>query len=348
MESSHTHRHRPHWSQERERHRRTMPMDLHQSIFVAGHRGLVGSALCRKLAAEGFDRVLTASRSELDLCRQADVERWFEENRPDHVFLVAGTVGGILANASRQAEFLYDNMLIHVNVIEAARRVGVKKLLYLGSACAYPRLSKQPISEDELLTGPLEPTNEGYALAKISGLRLCDYYREQYGCNFITAMPTNLYGPNDNFDLESSHVLPALMRKFDEAKASGEAQVPIWGTGSARREFMHVDDMADACVFLMDNYDKAGHINVGTGVDVSIADLAETIGEIVYPEAELRWDPSKPDGMPRRVLDVSRLAALGWQATIELSEGIEATYRWYVENGAQRRTHGERSVVSSR
>ncbi|MEM7276337.1 MAG: GDP-L-fucose synthase, partial [Actinomycetota bacterium] len=234
-------------------------------------------------------------------------------------------------NSTRQAEFLYDNLMIHATVIEAARRADVTKLLYLGSACVYPRLSPQPIPESALLTGPLEPTNEGYALAKIAGMRLCQFYRQQYGCNFITAMPTNLYGPGDNFDLRSSHVIPALIRKFDEARRRGEAGVEIWGTGAARREFLHVDDLADACVFLMDHYEDEPHINIGTGIDHSIAELATMIRDVAHPGADLIFDPSKPDGMPRRVLDVSKLTGLGWQASIALADGIAATHRWYAD-----------------
>lgn len=312
-----------------------MTVDLDAAVFVAGHNGLVGSAIRRRLQREGYRRILTESRSRLDLRQQAAVLRWFEQHRPEYVYLAAGTVGGIAANSSRQAEFLYDNMMIHANVIEASRRVGVTKLLYLGSACVYPRLSAQPISESELLGGPLEPTNEGYALAKIAGVRLCDFYREQYGCNFIAAMPTNLYGPNDNFDLESSHVLPALMRKFHEAKEAGRDQVEVWGSGSARREFMYVDDLADACLFLMDRYDEPGHVNVGTGVETSIAELAEMIRSIVHPDAEIIWDTSRPDGMPRRSLDVSALASLGWTATTDLDVGLARTYAWYLDQIAE-------------
>ncbi len=308
-----------------------MTVDLDAAVFVAGHNGLVGSAICRRLERDGFRRVLTEHRSRLDLRQQAPVLRWFEQHRPEYVYLAAGTVGGIAANSSRQAEFLYDNMMIHANVIEASRRVGVTKLLYLGSACVYPRLSAQPITEGELLGGPLEPTNEGYALAKIAGVRLCDFYREQYGCNFIAAMPTNLYGPNDNFDLQSSHVLPALMRKFHEAKEAGHATVEVWGSGSARREFMYVDDLADSCLYLMDHYDEPGHVNVGTGVETSIAELAEMIRSIVHPEAEIAWDRSRPDGMPRRSLDVSRLTDLGWTASTDLEAGLSRTYAWYLD-----------------
>lgn len=299
-------------------------------IFVAGHAGLVGSAIMRRLRAEGHENLITATRAELDLRDQRAVEQFFARTRPRFVYLVAGTVGGILANSTRPAEFLYDNMMIHATVVEAARQHGTEKLLYLGSSCIYPRLADQPISEDALLTGPLEPTNEAYAIAKIAGIKLCDAYRAQYGCNFISAMPTNLYGPNDNFDLDSSHVLPALMRKFHEAKVRGESQVEIWGSGSARREFMHVDDLAAACLFLMGEYEEPGPINVGTGVDLSILELAGLIGEIVHPAAELVFDRTKPDGMPRKVLDVSRIESMGWRAGISLRDGIASTYEWFL------------------
>jgi len=302
------------------------------SVFVAGHRGLVGSAIVRHLEAAGYENLLVAGREELDLREPALVREWFEEHRPQQVYLAAGTVGGILANSTRPAEFLHDNLLIHSSVIHASHLTGVEKLLYLGSSCIYPRDAAQPIAEDALLTGPLEPTNEGYALAKISGIRLCDFYRQQYGCDFISAMPTNLYGPNDNFDLENSHVLPALMRKFHEAREKGEDTVVVWGTGSAQREFLHVDDLASCCRFLMDNYSQAGHINVGTGLDLTIRELAETIRDVVHPEARLDFDTSKPDGMPRKVLDVSRLEHLGWRSSIPLDEGIRSTYDWYLEN----------------
>ena len=300
-------------------------------IFVAGHRGLVGSAIVRRLREDGYENLLLVPRSDLDLRDQAAVYRWFDEHRPDYVFLVAGTVGGILANSTRPAEFLYDNLMIHGTVVDAAHRYGVTKLLYLGSSCIYPRHAQQPITEDELLTGPLEPTNEAYALAKISGIKLCQAYRRQYGCNFISAMPTNLYGPYDNFDLASSHVLPALIRKFDDARRVGTREVTVWGTGSALRELLHVDDLADACLFLMDRYEHEDHVNVGTGIDLSIRSLAEMVRDIVHPEAHLVFDTSKPDGMPRKVLDVSRIEALGWKASIPLREGIESTYRWYLE-----------------
>ncbi|MBS4009460.1 MAG: GDP-L-fucose synthase [Roseovarius sp.] len=305
-------------------------------IYVAGHRGLVGSAIVRRLEAEGFTNILTASRDQLDLRDQAAVNYWFRANRPEYVFLVAGTVGGIMANSTRPAEFLYDNMMIHATVVHASYLHDVSKLLYLGSSCIYPRLAQQPIDEAQLLAGPLEPTNEAYAIAKIAGIKLCQTYRTQYGCNFISAMPTNLYGPNDNFDLESSHVLPAMIRKFDDAKRNGDRTVEIWGTGSPLREFLHVDDLADACLHLMRHYEDDEHINVGTGVDVSIRELAETVRDVVYFEAELVFDTSKPDGTPRKLLDVSKLEQVGWKASTELADGIRETYEWYLEQSAIR------------
>jgi len=306
-------------------------LDQEARIFVAGHRGLVGSAIVRHLHARGYRKVLTATRQQLDLRDQAAVNYWFRANRPEYVFLVAGTVGGILANSTRPAEFLYDNMMIHATVVHAAHLYDVRRLLYLGSSCIYPRECPQPIKEEYLLTGPLEPTNEAYALAKIAGIKLCQTYRKQYNRDFISAMPTNLYGPHDNFDLASSHVLPALIRKFHDAKMSGAAEVVIWGTGAARREFLHVDDLADACVFLMQHYEGADHINVGTGQDLSIRELAEMVREIVYPAAELVFDATKPDGTPRKLLDVSRLRKLGWRHSIELRDGITQTYQWFLE-----------------
>jgi GDP-L-fucose synthase len=302
-------------------------------IYVAGHRGLVGSAIVRRLEREGFTQVLTATREQLDLRDQAAVNYWFRANRPEYVFLVAGTVGGILANSTRPAEFLYDNLMIHATVVHAAHLHAAEKLLYLGSSCIYPRECAQPMREESLLTGPLEPTNEPYAVAKIAGIKLCQAYRRQYGSNFISAMPTNLYGPNDNFDLQSSHVLPALLRKFHEAKERGDRQVVVWGTGSPRREFLHVDDLADACLFLMRGYEGDEHVNVGVGQDLSIRELAELIREVVAPEVELVFDTTKPDGMPRKLLDVSRLTGLGWRPRIGLREGIEGTYRWFLEQG---------------
>src|SRR4051794_36758453 len=304
-------------------------------VFVAGHRGLVGSAILRRLAREPAVEVLTATRDQLDLRDQAAVNYWFRANRPEYVFLVAGTVGGIVANSTRPAEFIYDNMLIHATVVHAAHVYSVKKLLYLGSSCIYPREAAQPMKEEALLTGALEPTNEAYAIAKIAGIKLCQAYRAQYGCDFISAMPTNLYGTNDNFDLTSSHVLPALIRKFHEAKLAGREEVEIWGTGSAKREFLHVDDLADACVFLMDLYEGEMHINVGTGRDQSIKALAELVGSIVHPDAVLRFDTSKPDGTPRKLLDVGRLHGLGWQHRIELTDGLQRTYEWFLAHHAE-------------
>lgn len=304
-------------------------------IFVAGHGGLVGSAILRRLHREGFTNVLTARRDQMDLRDQAAVNYWFKANRPEYVFLVAGTVGGILANSTRPAEFLYDNMMIHGTVVHASHLYDARKLLYLGSSCIYPRDARQPIREEELLTGPLEPTNEAYALAKITGIRLCQAYRRQYGSNFIAAMPTNLYGPNDNFDLTSSHVLPAMIRKFHDAKVTGSPSVEIWGTGSPMREFLHVDDLADACLFLMNHYEDEEFVNVGVGHDLSIRALAELVRDIVYPAAQLVFDRSKPDGTPRKVLDVSRLNSLGWRARITLREGIQETYAWFLDHSGQ-------------
>jgi len=306
----------------------TLPRDAR--IFVAGHRGLVGSALLRRLAAGGYSHVLTATRDQLDLRDQAAVNYWFKANRPEYIFLVAGTVGGIMANSMRPAEFIYDNMMIHATVVHSSHLFGATKLLYLGSSCIYPRECPQPMSEDMLLTGALEPTNEPYAIAKIAGIKLCQAYRRQYNENFIAAMPTNLYGPNDNFDLTSSHVLPALIRKFDDAKNEGRSDVVIWGTGSPRREFLHVDDLADACVFLMEHYSALEHVNVGTGEDLSIRELAEAVRDIVHPAAQLVFDTSKPDGTPRKLLDVSRLHGLGWRHRVQLREGIHSAYTWYL------------------
>ena len=306
-------------------------LDRSAPVFVAGHRGLVGSAILRRLSDAGFDDLRCADRADLDLRHQSAVDAWFEEQRPRYVFLVAGTVGGILANSTRPAEFLYDNLMIHGTVVQASHRVGVEKLLYLGSSCIYPREADQPITEEALLAGPLEPTNEGYALAKIAGIKLCESYRRQYGDDFISAMPTNLYGPGDNFDLEGGHVLPALMRRFHEAKLDGAEEVVVWGSGSARREFLHVDDLADACLFLMDHYSEAGHVNVGTGTDCTIGELAGMIRDLVHPGAELAFDTSKPDGMPRKMLDVSKLTGLGWSAGMPLADGLVSTYQWFLE-----------------
>lgn len=310
-------------------------VDRDAAVYVAGHAGLVGSAVVRRLESAGFTNVLTASRQQLDLRDQSEVSHWFKANRPEYVFLVAGTVGGILANSTRPAEFIYDNMMIHGTVVHAAHEYGVRKLLYLGSSCIYPRQATQPINEEQLLTGPLEPTNEWYAIAKIAGIKLCQAYRRQYGCDFISAMPTNLYGPNDNFDLTSSHVLPALIRKFHDARTSDDPEVEIWGTGSPMREFLHVDDLADACLFLMEHYSDDSHINVGTGIDLSIRDLAEKVRDIVCPTARLRFDTSKPDGTPRKMLDVTRLRNLGWEPNIDLDTGITTTYRWFLDQIAE-------------
>jgi GDP-L-fucose synthase len=309
-------------------------MNLDAPIYVAGHAGLVGSAVIRRLEAAGFSNVLTATRQQLDLRDQAEVSHWFKANRPEYVFLVAGTVGGILANSTRPAEFIYDNMMIHGTVVHASHEYDVRKLLYLGSSCIYPRQATQPITEEQLLTGPLEPTNEWYAIAKIAGIKLCQAYRRQYGRDFISAMPTNLYGPNDNFDLTSSHVLPALIRKFHDAREMSVPEVEIWGTGSPMREFLHVDDLADACVFLMEHYSDDSHINVGTGVDLSIRELAEKVRDVVCPAATVRFDTSKPDGTPRKVLDVTKLRDLGWSPSIDLDTGIRTTYQWFLDQQA--------------
>jgi GDP-L-fucose synthase len=305
-------------------------------VFVAGHRGMVGSAICRRLAREECE-ILTAPRGELDLRRQAETEAWLADTRPDAVFLAAAKVGGILANNDHPAEFIHDNLAIELAVIEAARRAGVGKLLFLGSSCIYPKLAAQPITEEALLTGPLEPTNEWYAIAKIAGLKLCQAYRRQWGCDFIAAMPTNLYGPGDNFDLAASHVLPALLVKIHRAKESGAPSVPVWGTGAPRREFLHVDDLADACVFLMQRYSGEAHVNVGVGEDLTIKELAETVARVVGWEGRLAFDTSKPDGTPRKLLDVSRLKALGWEASIPFEDGVRQTYAWFLENQQQAR-----------
>lgn len=300
-------------------------------VFVAGHRGLVGAAIVRQLEEQGIS-ALVATREQLDLRDQTAVNYWFKAQRPEVVFLVAGTVGGIMANSSRPAEFIYDNMMIHATVVHAAWSYGVKKLLYLGSSCIYPRSCPQPIKEDYLLTGPLEPTNEAYALAKIAGIKLCQAYRRQYGSNFISAMPTNLYGPNDNFSLTSSHVLPALIRKFHDAKVAGQAEVQVFGTGSPRREFLHVDDVASACIFLMRHYEGETHVNVGTGEDVSIRELAELVRSVVNPGVHITFDVTKPDGAPRKLLDVTKIHELGWRHQIALREGIDSTYQWFLRS----------------
>jgi GDP-L-fucose synthase len=303
-------------------------------VFVAGHRGLVGSALVRALRGRGFGAVLTAARSELDLESPAAVDAYFARERPEYVFLAAARVGGILANSTQPVEFLRSNLLIQQSVVDAAYRHGVRKLLFLGSSCIYPKHAPQPIREESLLAGPLEPTNEAYAIAKIAGIKLCQAYHRQYGANFISVMPTNLYGPGDNFDLATSHVLPALLRRFHEAAASAAPAVTLWGTGRARREFMHVDDLADACLFLMREYDSPELINVGTGEDLTIAETAELVRALVGYGGAVEYDSSKPDGTPRKLLDVSRLHALGWRHRISLEAGLADTYAWYRAHAA--------------
>jgi GDP-L-fucose synthase len=302
------------------------------SIFVAGHRGLVGSAIVRRLQLAGYSNLVLRSRVDLDLCSQRAVDAFFAQVRPEYVFLAAAKVGGILANDTHPAEFLRDNLAIQTNVIDAAYRHGTRKLLFLGSSCIYPKHAPQPMPEECLLTGPLEPTNEWYAIAKIAGLKMCQAYRRQYGFDAISAMPTNLYGPGDNFDLRSSHVLPALIRKFHDAKASGGIEVEVWGTGKPRREFLHVDDLADACLFLMQIYSDEKLVNIGWGTDVSIAELAALVARKVGFSGSLRFNTQMPDGTPRKLLDVSRLSALGWKAKIPLEVGVAETYAWFLEN----------------
>jgi len=307
-------------------------MEKDAKIYVAGHRGLVGSAIMKKLKKEGYNNLVYRTSSELDLRRQEKVEEFFEEEKPDYVILAAAKVGGIQANDIYSAEFLYDNLMIESNVIDAAYQNNVKKLLFLGSSCIYPKFAEQPMKEDYLLSGKLESTNEGYAVAKITGIKLCEHYNKQYDTNFISAMPTNLYGPNDNFDLETSHVLPALIRKFHEAKVNDEDEVVIWGTGKPRREFLHVDDLADSLLFLMNNYNGDQFVNVGVGKDISILELAQLIKDIVGFEGEIVNDLSKPDGTHRKLLDVTKLNDLGWEAQISLEKGIKETYQWFKEN----------------
>lgn len=301
-------------------------------IYVAGHRGLVGSAIVRRLKADGFENLLLRTHAELDLTHQAAVDEFFSEQRPEYIFLAAAKVGGILANDTRPAEFLRDNIAIQTNVIDAAYRYGTRKLLFLGSSCIYPKHAPQPMSENCLLTGSLEPTNQWYAIAKIAGLKMCQAYRRQYGFNAISVMPTNLYGPGDNFDLKSSHVLPALIRKFHEAKKHGKSEVEIWGTGTPRREFLHVNDLASACLFLMEKYDVENWINVGWGYDVTIAELAKTIAKVIDFKGSLQFNDSMPDGTPRKLLDTSRIKALGWSPRIPLEAGLQSVYRWFLEN----------------
>ena len=307
-------------------------MEKDAKIYVAGHRGLVGSAIVRQLRNQGYENLLLRTRVELDLTSQLEVRGFFRSETPDYVFLAAAKVGGIHANDTYPADFIVDNLAIELNVIRAAYKNGVKRLLFLGSSCIYPKQAPQPLREEYLLTGPLEPTNEPYAVAKIAGIKMCESYNRQYGSEFVSVMPTNLYGPNDNFDLENSHVLPALIRKFHEAKERVDDKVVVWGTGSPRREFLYVDDMAAACVFVMNRDGYTDMVNIGVGEDVRISDLARLVGEVVGFEGEIVFDPGKPDGTPRKLLDVSRLQALGWSAKTGLREGIEETYRWYLKN----------------
>ena len=307
-------------------------MNKNDRIFVAGHKGLVGSAIVRNLQRKGYNNLILKSRKELDLINQTQVNEFFEKEKPDYVFLAAAKVGGIGANSTYPADFIYENLMIESNIIHAAYRYKVRKLLFLGSSCIYPKTCPQPIKEEYLLTGPLEPTNEAYALAKISGLKMCQFYNQQYGTNFISVMPTNLYGPNDNFDLETSHVFPALIRKFHEAKIKNLPYVELWGDGTPLREFLYVDDMADACVFLMENYDCNEFVNIGTGKEISIARLAEMIKNIIGYKGDIRWDRTKPNGTPRKLLDISKLTALGWRSQVNLETGIYKTYAWYKEN----------------
>ena len=308
-------------------------MDSDSKVFVAGNRGLVGSAIVRNLISKGYKNIYSAPRTHFDLRDQNDVEKYFEVNRPEYVFLAAAKVGGIKANSDYPAQFIRDNLQIQTNVIDAAYRHGVKKLVFLGSSCIYPKFATQPITEDQFMTGPLEPTNDAYAIAKIAGIRMCQAYYQQYGFKAISLMPTNLYGPNDNFDLETSHVLPAMIAKFHNALSRSEHwEVKLWGDGSAMREFLHVDDLAEACYTCMQDYDEDGHINIGTGEDVTIKQLAEIIADVVGYDRYINWDATKPNGTPRKVLNVDKLKSLGWQPKISLREGIEKTYEWYLKN----------------
>lgn len=308
---------------------RVVPMDRRSRIYVAGHRGLVGSAILRRLEKGGFEDVVTRTREELDLTDPRAVDAFFGAEKPEYVFLAAARVGGILANATYPVDFLRENLAIELSVMEAAHRHGVKKLLFLGSSCIYPKFAPQPMKEEHLLTGELEPTNEPYAVAKIAGIKLCQAYRKQHGADFVSVMPTNLYGPGDNFDPKTGHVLPALIRKFHEAKERGEPEVVVWGTGAPRREFLYVDDLADACVFLMDNYSGGEPVNIGVGEDLSIAELAELVRDVIGYVGDVSYDVTKPDGTPRKLLDVGKLRGLGWEAKIPLREGMERTYRWF-------------------
>ena len=306
-------------------------MKKDSKIYVAGHRGLVGSAIVRRLKALGYENLVLKTRADLDLVRQDRVEGFFQAERPEYVFLSAAKVGGILANSQFPAEFIYSNLVIQTNIIHSSYLYEVKKLLFLGSSCIYPKYAPQPMKEEHLLSGYLEPSNEPYAVAKIAGIKMCQSYNRQYGTRYISVMPTNLYGPGDNFDLRTSHVLPALIRKFHEAKMGGYKSVEVWGTGAPRREFLYVDDLADACLYLMNNHDGDGIVNVGVGRDLSIRELAEMVGEVVEFEGDLRFDHTMPDGTPLKLLDVSKLTALGWQADTPLEEGIRSAYQWYLE-----------------
>jgi len=301
-------------------------LNLQDKIYIAGHNGMVGSAILRKLRAEGYSNFVLANSREVDLRNQLEVQEFFRKEKPDYVFLAAAKVGGIVANDTYRAEFLYDNLMIEANVIDAAWRNGVQKLMFLGSSCIYPKMAPQPLNEDALLTGLLEPTNEPYAIAKIAGIKLCDAYRAQYGCNFVSVMPTNLYGPNDNYHPQNSHVLPAMIRRFHEAKRDGIPSVTIWGTGTPRREFLHADDLADACYYLMQHYNEPGLVNIGVGEDISILELAQMVQRIVGYTGAIEHDLSKPDGTPRKLMDVSKLHGFGWKAKIGLEEGIKGVY----------------------
>lgn len=307
-------------------------MEKDGKIYVAGHRGMVGSAICRVLEKHGYTNIVTRSHKELNLCRQDEVEAFFRQEKPDYVFLAAAKVGGIMANSEALADFMYDNMILEMNVIHSAWQNGCRKLMFLGSSCIYPKLAPQPIKESSLLTSSLEETNEAYALAKISGLKYCEYLNRQYGTDFISVMPTNLYGPNDNYHPQHSHVLPAMIRRFHEAKVSGAPEVVCWGTGSVLREFLYVDDMADACVFLLENYSGEQHVNIGTGKEITIKELAETVRKVVGYKGQIVWDQTMPDGTPRKLTDVSKLNGLGWRHKVELEEGVRLAYDWFKEN----------------
>jgi GDP-L-fucose synthase len=309
-----------------------MSMEKEAKLYIAGHKGLVGSALLRKLTALGYSNLLYRTKAELDLVNQQAVQDFFQQEQPEYVIVAAAKVGGIYANNTKPAEFIYDNLMIATNVIQQSFRTGVRKLLFLGSSCIYPKLAPQPMQEEYLLTGALEPTNDAYAVAKIAGIKMCQAYQKQYGANFITVMPTNLYGPNDNFDLQTAHVLPALLRKFHEAKLNKSPTVEVWGTGNVRREFLHVDDLADACIFLMNNYEDSEIVNIGTGEDITIKELAGLIKSITGYWGDIIWNNTMPDGTPRKLLDVTKLHQLGWKARINLNDGISQVYQWYINS----------------